>query len=294
MFRLAACLLLCLTALARPALAQDSPPERIVALSWAQAETLVALGVTPVGVADVARYARWVGTPALPEGVADMGLRPEPNLEAIAAAAPDLILASDQQEDLLPALREIAEVAFVEGFDAGQDNAAVARAALRDLGQRLGREAEAEALLSEVASRARAAGDRVRAHFDGAPPAVLPIRLLTATTVRVHGENGMALAALRAMGLEHPAPGEPTEWGFTQRPVEDLAGFERAAVVNFVPFPERAALYGSELWGFMPFVRAGRFAEAGPVWTFGGPYSIAELAEAMAGALVTLDPEAAE
>ncbi|WP_306132176.1 ABC transporter substrate-binding protein [Roseivivax marinus] len=292
MLRLAAILSLSLC-LAPPLAAQDDPPSRVAALSWGLAESLVALGVDPAAVADVEGYRTWVGAPALPEGTRDVGLRTEPNLEALAEAAPDLILVSDQQADMEPALRGIAEVWHIEGFDAGQDNAEAARAALRDLGARLGRGAQARDVLAEVDARVAAAGARVRDHFDGAPPPVLPIRLLTPTTVRVHSANGMALAALEGMGLSHPDPGTPTEWGFVQRPVEDLAAFEEAAVVNFVPFPARDALFDTQLWSFMPFVRGGRFAEAGPVWTFGGPVSIATLAEAMADALLTLDPEVA-
>ncbi|ETX13434.1 hypothetical protein OCH239_10325 [Roseivivax halodurans JCM 10272] len=288
MLRIAA-LLLCLST---SAMARDNPPGRVAALSWGLAETLVALGVDPVAVADVEGYRTWVGMPALPDGVRDVGLRTEPNLEALAEAAPDLILASDNQADIIPELSGIAEVWHVEGFDAGQDNAEVARRTLLDLGAKLGREGEAQAILDDVDARLAAAGDRVRRHFDGNPPSVVPIRLLTPTTVRIHGANGMALAALEGMGLTHPDPGEPTEWGFVQRPVEDLAVYEEAAVVNFVPFPASDELFGTQLWSFMPFVRHGRFAEAGPVWTFGGALSVASLAEAMADALVTIDPEA--
>ena len=286
MLRLAA-FLLCL---ASPAISQDAPPKRIAALSWGLAENLLALGVDPVAVADVEGYRTWVGTPGLPDTTRDVGLRAEPNLEALAEVAPDLILVSDQQKDIAAALRGIAEVWIVESFDAGQDNAAAARTALLDLGAKLGRTDEAHATLDDIDARIAAAGVRVREHFDGAPPPVLPIRLLTPTTVRVHGANGLALAALEGMGLTHPDPGEATAWGFVQRPVEDLAAYEDAAVINFVPFAGRDELYSTQLWSFMPFVRHGRFAEAGPVWTFGGALSVASLAEAMADALVSLDP----
>lgn len=271
----------------------DAPPERIVALSWALTELLVELGVTPVGVADVEGYRTWVVQPALSGEVADVGLRNEPNLERIAALKPDLILASDQQADLLPALERIAPVAHFESFSADQDNAAASRATYLALARMLGRDREAEARLADLDARLAAAGARARAHFGGDVPPVLPIRLLSLTHLRLHGANSMAAAALAAMDLDHAAPGAPTDWGFVQRPVEDLAQFDAALVLAIEPFPQRDQLFGTHLWQYMPFVRAGRFAEVRPVWTFGGVFSLGHLAEAFAEALLTIDPEAA-
>ncbi|MFD2740946.1 iron-siderophore ABC transporter substrate-binding protein [Sulfitobacter aestuarii] len=289
MLRLALAILL---SLAAPLAAQEKPPMRIVALNWALAESLLAIGVVPIGVADVMGYRTWVGRPELALDTPDVGLRTEPNLETIAALAPDLILASDQQRDLLPALGRIAEVWHVPGFSADQDNAATARAEFLALGTRLGRGAEARAALARSDARIEAAAARLHAHFGEPLPEVLPIRLLSPTTVRIHGANGMARAALAMMNLPHPDPGAPNRWGFRQRPVEDLARFDRAIVVNFTPFPARRALFGSALWSFMPFVQGGRFAETGPVWAFGGAVSLGYMAEAIAEGLLTIDPEA--
>ncbi|NNU82143.1 iron-siderophore ABC transporter substrate-binding protein [Halovulum dunhuangense] len=277
----------------RGLVALDAPPERIVALSWALAELLVELDVTPVGVADVEGYGTWVVQPALPEGVADMGLRNEPNLEQIAAVAPDLILASDQQSDVVPMLERIAPVAHFESFTAEHDNAAASRETYLALARMLGKEAEAEARLADLDARIAAAGERVATHFGGDVPPVLPIRLLSPTNLRLHGANSMAAAALSQMGLDHAAPGEPTDWGFVQRPVEDLAEFDSELVLAIEPFPQRDELFGTQLWQFMPFVRTGRFAEVRPVWTFGGVFSLGYIAEAFAESLMTIDPEAA-
>src|SRR5690606_22912571 len=71
-----------------------APPERIVALNWAATQSLLLLGISPVGVADKAGYATWVQEPELPEGVANVGTRVAPSLEAIAELKPDLIVTS--------------------------------------------------------------------------------------------------------------------------------------------------------------------------------------------------------
>ncbi|MGX0876476.1 ABC-type Fe3+-hydroxamate transport system substrate-binding protein [Roseovarius sp. MBR-154] len=273
--------------------AEDAPPERIAALSWSLAELLIELDIRPVGVADVAGYRQWAVRPALPEGIPDLGLRQEPNVERLAALAPDLILASDQQADLVPVLERVAPVRLIRGFDAAQDNALASRAAYLDLARLTGREALAHERLAALDARIAAAGARVRDHFGGAVPPVLPVRLLTPESLRLHGANSMALAALEGMGLEHPAPGDPTEWGFVQKRIEDLAQFEQAIVLQIGPFAEQGALAARAIWQFMPFIRAGRYAETRPVWTFGGVFSLGYLAEAFGDALFTIDPEAA-
>ncbi len=286
------CLALSLMLPLGAARAEHAPPERIAAVSWSLAELLIELDVRPVGVADVAGYRQWVVHPALPEDIPDLGLRQEPNVEQLAALAPDLILGSDQQADLVPVLERIAPVRLIDGFDAAQDNAGASRAAYLDLARLTGREALARDRLAALDARIAAAGARVRDHFGGPVPPVLPIRLLTPESLRLHGANSMVLAALEGMGLEHPAPGDPTDWGFVQKRVEDLADFERAIVVQIGPFAERDALEVRPIWQFMPFIRAGRYAETRPAWTFGGVFSLGYLAEALADALLTIDPEA--
>lgn len=269
---------------------RDAPPERIAALSWALAELVLELDMVPAGVADVDGYRTWVRQPELRPDVVDLGLRNEPNMQRLAELAPDLILASDQQADLLPRLERIAPVVLFRSFDAAQDNAAVSRETFRALARTLGREALAEERLAELDALIVAAGTRVRAHFGGPVPPILPIRFLSPESLRLHGANSMAKAALDGMGLEHAAPGPPTDWGFMQKRVEDLAAFDEAIVLNIEPFPEKKALHASRIWQFMPFVRDGRYAEVRPVWTFGGTFSVGYLADAFAEALLTLNP----
>ena len=61
----------------RMQMAQAAPMknERIVALEWLPVELMLALGVTPYGVADIPNYRMWVNEPVLPDSVIDVGLR---------------------------------------------------------------------------------------------------------------------------------------------------------------------------------------------------------------------------
>ncbi len=88
----------------------DLPAQRVVVLEWTFTEDMIALGVQPVGNADNAGYKQYV-TPeaALDSSVTDVGTRNEPNLEAIAALKPDLIISNaDGNEAIYDQLRAIA------------------------------------------------------------------------------------------------------------------------------------------------------------------------------------------
>ncbi|MEG7487427.1 ABC transporter substrate-binding protein, partial [Enterobacter hormaechei] len=71
-----------------PARAAAIDPHRIVALEWLPVELMMALGVTPYGVADIPNYTLWVNEPKLPDSVIDIGLRTEPNLELLTQMKP--------------------------------------------------------------------------------------------------------------------------------------------------------------------------------------------------------------
>lgn len=67
-----------------------SPPD--CGAGWLPVELLLALGVTPYGVADVPNYKLWVSEPPLPDSVIDVGLRTEPNLELLTEMKPSFMV----------------------------------------------------------------------------------------------------------------------------------------------------------------------------------------------------------
>lgn len=92
-------------------------PERVVMLTTQGVETLIALGVKPVGAVgsftDPTTFYDFV-KPQL-EGVTVVGSESQPNLEAIAALKPDLILGMKfRQEKIYQQLSAIAPTVFVE------------------------------------------------------------------------------------------------------------------------------------------------------------------------------------
>ncbi|HEY8416169.1 MAG TPA: iron-siderophore ABC transporter substrate-binding protein, partial [Thermaerobacter sp.] len=91
-------------------------PQRIVVLTNEATEALLALGIKPVGAVN-----SWVGDPWYDhiadrmEGVQPLGMENQPNLEAIAALQPDLILGTKMRhEKIYPQLSQIAPTVFSE------------------------------------------------------------------------------------------------------------------------------------------------------------------------------------
>lgn len=91
-------------------------PKKVVILTNEGTEALLALGVTPVGA-----VTSWTGDPWYEhiseqmEGVQEVGTESEPNLEAIAALQPDLIIGNKmRQEAVYEQLNAIAPTIFAE------------------------------------------------------------------------------------------------------------------------------------------------------------------------------------
>ncbi|MDD1200137.1 ABC transporter substrate-binding protein, partial [Klebsiella pneumoniae] len=122
----------------RGAQAADVDPQRVVALEWLPAELLLALGVTPYGVADIPNYRLWVNEPALPDSVIDVGLRTEPNLELLTQMKPSFIVWSAGYG---PSPEKLARIAPGRGFtlSAGKRPQAMAPRSRRDIAAMLGK-----------------------------------------------------------------------------------------------------------------------------------------------------------
>ncbi|MDQ0988484.1 iron-siderophore ABC transporter substrate-binding protein [Streptomyces sp. V2I9] len=99
----------------------DGPAERVVGTEWNVVETLVTLGVQPVGVADVKGYTAYDKAAPLTKGVKDIGTRGEPSVATVAGLEPDLIIATtDLSESAVEQLSKAAPVAVVRSADASR------------------------------------------------------------------------------------------------------------------------------------------------------------------------------
>lgn len=244
---------------------------RVVALDWASAETAQALGVTPVGMAQLADYRIWSGDMPMPEHVVDVGLRMEPNLELIRALRPDLILISPMQEGALPLLQALAPVRTIAFNSYEQpDSYQQARQATRELARLLGRSAEGEALLAETERALVSLGQRLQTEGQ-----VRPLYLLRFADRRhgwVLGANSLFGGGLASVGVPLAWQRSTNLWGFASVPLTALMEEPEAVIVYIepLPFPALTSLRGNQLWRRLPAVGEGRVVGLPPVWLGNG------------------------
>jgi len=236
--------------------------QRIVSLDYGLSSTLLSLGLTPVGIAGVADWGKWVVEPPLPPGIADVGDALMVNREALTALSPTLILSTPYLDGLKPMLETIAPVLRLSVYDAsGGPVLPKAAAATRRLGDHLGRRAEAEAFL-----------DRAERHFDtcrsavraaGAPP-VAVISFLDARHARIYTAPGLFDDTLGRIGMRNAWPQGGQYWGFDTIGIERLTEIDApdAHLIALEPLPREVlpTLSDSPIWSSLNFVRERRFA----------------------------------
>ncbi|OMC29700.1 Fe3+-citrate ABC transporter substrate-binding protein [Mycobacterium sp. GA-1841] len=186
-------------------------PQRIVALSGDQLDALCALGLQ----SRIVAAALPVGSDQQPSylggvvhGVAPAGTREAPDLTAIEAAKPELILGSAAlTPSSFGALTAIAPTVFTGAPGAGW------RDTLCAVGDATGRADAAADLIAKFDDAARDTGAQNDAgHFQAS------VVQLTENTVRVYGTANFPGSVLAAVGLDRPAAQR-----FTDKPYEELS-----------------------------------------------------------------------
>lgn len=241
---------------------------RVACLDWALAETMLALGHTPVAIVAASDWDRFVVEPPLPPGVADLGLQPEINFELLASLKPDLILSSPFVQQLEPVLERIAETLRLSVFEPGAVPLAQPRALTRILGERLGRIEAARSFLIDADQMFDLYSARIKA-LDPWP--VLLINFMDARHVRVYGGSGLYQNVLDRIGLSNAWIGETNYWGYSTVGIEKLATTKDLRLLAFEPIPAdtNSTLQKSPLWCQLPFVEAGQVSVLPPVLMFG-------------------------
>lgn len=252
---------------------------RIVTMDWTVAETLLALGVEPAGVGEIAGYRAWVGTPEIPDTVQDIGLRTQPNLELLAQIDPDRILLSRLFQSLEPVLSRIAPTSLIDN-QAGDTAWARMVAQTEEIGREVDRP---EAAADLIRSTERHIADlRERLGDPGRP--LLILQFMDPVHVRVFGVDSLYGSVLERLGLENDWDRPVNSWGFSLVSLDQLAGREGRIVV-VEPLPVGTDLANTGLWQALPSVRRGDVVRLAPAWSFGALPSARRFADILAAAL---------
>ncbi|WP_200340940.1 ABC transporter substrate-binding protein [Rhodovibrio sodomensis] len=262
-----------------PARAGDPP--RVAAITWDLTETLMALGVAPVAVANLRGYREWVVAPELPADTVDIGLRFAPSLTTLAASDPDLILTSRFLRDLPERLKPIAPVEALTIYPADGDPLARAIEVTRTLANRLDRRdafADVTARLErQIRHLAAKVADRER------PDQVYLVQFQDADHVRVYAQGSLFQSVFDRAGIENAWDGATNGWGFALIPLAQLtASADHLIVLEPVPTAAAGVLDGSPIWQALPAVRSGQVHRLPAVWGAGGVLSAIRFARLLA------------
>lgn len=285
-----------LTAIAVLVLAAPSQaaPKRVVALEWDGLENLVALGITPVGGADLRGYRTYVSV-GLPGGIADVGTRQEPSLERIAKLKPDLIVVPDYRAGRnLKTLRRIARVLVTNPYPGSTADGAQFDAMVRDfraLGSAVDRRSRAESVLRAMSSKL----SRLRGRLRGADRDAIRVTIATpggtssSPAARLFTDNSAAAEILRRLGLRNAWTAGGQRYGFSTVGVEALRKVQKGwlAFIYPSPFATQIKRFTSQAsYRRLEMVKRRRVRKlAGNTWLFGGPVSSRIFAERLTAAL---------
>lgn len=172
-------------------------PKRVVVLDTDKVDTALTLGVKPVGAARAGELTGWptyFGAGAT-DGITEVGVLTEPDLEAIAGLKPDLILGSRfRQEKFYAELAKIAPTVFTENVGkTWKENF------LLD-GKALGKEQQAKDLLAAYEKRAKDVGAAIP---DAAARKISLVRFMP-DHIRVYGPESFSGIVLGDAGLGRP------------------------------------------------------------------------------------------
>ncbi|WP_102128013.1 ABC transporter substrate-binding protein [Deinococcus planocerae] len=252
----------------------SQPARRVVALEYSFVDTLVALGVKPVGAA-LGTAGGDRGTPPYlrdrVQGVTVTGSRAQPSFETMAAARPDLILADAfVHGNVYPQLSKLAPTAAFQSRRGSLDDL---NAQTLAIGRLVGREGAARQLLAD--QRSLLAKARVLARRN-APPFVAAVA--TPGSLTVHTSGSFVGSFLEDLGRRNQVA---VKDGQTQYEIslEGLVALNPQTLVLFTAPDERPITETwktNPLWQKLAAVQRGRVYEfSRDNWTRGrGPIAL--------------------
>lgn len=266
-------------------------PKRIVTLEWTYAEDLLAVGVQPVGNADNESYNQWVNVePKLSADVQDVGTRSEPNLEAIMALKPDLIIGVNfRHEQIYDQLSAIAPTILFNPFpeeDTGVNQYDEMEQTFMTIADIVGKKDEGQKVLDEL----HGTYEEVAKKLEDAGKAGSEFALVQGfggdtPTIRLFTTNSMASGVVEQLGLKNAYTTNANfeVYGYSEGTVELLtnvsdANFFYAAQDDDNIFENQ--LKDNAVWKGLTFNQEGRaYPIGGSTWLFGGPLSNELVAE---------------
>ncbi|MET9515430.1 iron-siderophore ABC transporter substrate-binding protein [Streptomyces sp. NPDC002994] len=256
-------------------------PQRVVVLDTAELDSAITLGVKPVGATHTTAEPGFLSY--LPKdkvsGIKDVGEMMTPNLEAVAALKPDLILTSkvrhgalyDELKALAPTvMTENTGYPWKENFQLHADG--------------LGKKAEAKQVVATYTTHAAKVTEAIGGKDKAAKTNVNVVRFIEGADIRIYGKQNYIATVLADVGLGRPAITDKAKDGFSYDVSPEkinLAG-DDADVVFHSTYgdPKKAKqtqTLNSGLWKNMPAAKADKvFGVEDELWIQGIGYTAAD------------------
>ncbi|NYF26418.1 ABC transporter substrate-binding protein [Sporosarcina sp. JAI121] len=276
----------------------NKPAKKVVVLEWTYAEDLLAVGVQPVGMADIEEYHKWVNIDAeLSKDVADVGGRQEPNLEAIAALEPDLIIGTSFRHDgMIADLEKIAPTVIFNPYpeDEKIDLYQEMTTTFNEIAKAVNKTDEAKQVLTDLDTKYAEATEKINDANLKTKDVILTLAYTgpQAPEIRVFTPNSMASIILGKIGLNNiHVPDQFEVFGSSTYNVEGLTKYENANYLYSVQSEDNIydkQLKDNAVWKNLDFVKEDRLYDlGGDTWLYGGPLSAETLLNKITSTMVS-------
>lgn len=281
----------------------DAPAKRVAVLEWQQIEDALTLCVSPVAVSDAKGYTTYVSAEKLPEGVTDVGTRGEPDLDALYATNPDLIIveAFKADDETIKTLEKRGVPVLATLGANGADPIGNMKGVFSMIAEATGRGERADVVLKQFDDHLAQAKEKVTA-------ASLPTESFLFfdgwieggnVVVRPYGQGALFTALGEQLGMKtawteevnkaYGSGGVDPAYGLAQTDIEGLTAVGDANLFysnDDTPESYVTELEKNSIWTSLPAVKDGR-AHAFPsgVWGAGGPLSCQQAIDAFVDAI---------
>lgn len=274
----------------------DGPAKKVVGTEWNVVESMVTLGVDPVGVADVKGYKAWDSAVPLKNDPKDIGTRGEPSMDTLAGLTPDLIVTTtDMSASAVKQMKKVAPVLQIKAAD-GSDQVGQMMDTLDVIAEATGTTDEAkkakESYEAKVAEGKKALKE---AGLDGSKIAMADgYAASNQVSLRGYTSNSLLGAVNEDLGLKNAwkIKGDK-DYGLATTDVEGLTAL--GDDVRFVHIGNKGddssdvftdELADNSVWKSLPFVKddeVHRLPDG--IWMFGGPGAMEAYIDALVDSL---------
>ncbi|WP_020390066.1 ABC transporter substrate-binding protein [Kribbella catacumbae] len=273
-----------------------APAAKVVGLEWGVVESLISLGVMPVGVADTKGYKAWVTAEKLDASVKDVGTRGESSVDAIVALNPDLIITTtDESAATIAQMEKAAPVLVVRGADA-KNAIPQMRKNFELIGQAVGKTEQAKTALADFDKKLADGKQKIADAGKGGAAYTMADGYKEGSTIsiRMYTSGSLLGAVTNELGMKNAwtGAGDP-DYGLASTDIEGLTKLKDGEFLYIANTADGGDVFGGDLaknaiWKNLPFVKSGNVHRlADGIWMFGGPKSTEQFIDATVQAVTS-------